>query len=387
MPAPSSAYLNKNINTISASGQQVANNRAIITDEKEVLKYRFWLDELLLTKDADGNDGFTGLVVEGSFAHSMHSTARIGSLRTNINSATHLNFTDAGLHTKGTCSIGVPYSEFGEGVKVLINWRTAFYVPGDGLKLRYRINGGNWNEYFVSGVLPQNETGSLLAGLNDAGGIQPSSLVDVQALHVNAEGTYTSNTTSFVVPQPSTIMAYGSYASNAYSNYISNNGRMLLYFSTFDLEIGSEVYTNQFGNINAAAGFYSNDSFWIKVEMVGDAWNQKAVITSAGSVGTWGSDDPATPAQTYPVTFMGIAILGMSGGRTWQQVCSNPAYLQEYNCHVVASNQRYVTAASQSAEPIANAIYYTSETEFVVIQNGYITNYGNCNDGIIIEDL
>lgn len=386
MAVPQSAYLNKNINTISATGQQVANNRAIITDEKEVLKNRFWLDDLLLTKDSDGNDGFTGLVIPDSFAYNMHNPARIGSLRTNINSATHLNFTDAGLHCKGTCSIGVPYSEFGEGVKVMISWRTAYYVPADALKLRYRINGGNWNEYFVSGVLPQNETGSLLAGLNDAGGIPPASLVDVQALHINSEGTFASNTTSFVVPQPSTVMGYGAYASNAYNNYMANS-RTTLYFSTFGLESGTEVFTNASATIKASAGFYSNDSFWIKVELVGDSFNQKAVITSSGTVGNWGADDPATPIATFPVTFLGTAILGMSGGRTWQMVCSNPAFLQEYNCHVVAATQRYVQTASTAGEAIPNGIYYTSQTEFIVVQNGYRTNDGNCSDGIIIEDL
>lgn len=100
MAAPQNAYLGKNINTIH-NGQTVSTSRAILQAEKQILRQRFFIDELLLTKDSDGNDGFVGLVSEDNRNYYMHNTTKLGSIRSFVNGRTHYTHVDAGLNTLG----------------------------------------------------------------------------------------------------------------------------------------------------------------------------------------------------------------------------------------------------------------------------------------------
>ncbi|MCX2474087.1 hypothetical protein OQZ33_07075 [Pedobacter sp. MC2016-05] len=143
MAAPSSSFLNKNIHTINASGQQVGNSRAIPNDTPEVLKKRFYLDDLLITKDSDGNEGFTGLVNFNGANYKYHNPNRMGSLRS-FNGDYQCNYTDAGLNTFAHAKVSETITTPANRIKLLTNFKSSFYDNSTLRGYQWRAIGGTW---------------------------------------------------------------------------------------------------------------------------------------------------------------------------------------------------------------------------------------------------
>lgn len=383
MSAPQSAYSTKTFELHNVGVVKYENLIALKLLEYGVdTKALFYLDLLFIVQN--GLDvGFIGAMRIGGGKEILHNTARWSKGRLKDGSGNvYIMLNDAGLNTLGICSLGTPYTEFGSGVKVIITYKTAYYVDTDGLKLRYQINGGAWSEYFVSGNIDRENEGSFLAGINDAGGINPGDQISVQALNINDEGTFSSEIQSFIVPKPSLIMSSGTFGSTAYANFSSNINRATYYFSELSLEVGTRMFVNESETVNAQPGYYANDDIWIKTAIQGAGTPEEyCIIVSSGTVGSWDSEDPATPATMQPITF--VATGGITGNRDWVWTCANMQFAIPYSCYLVIDTKRYVTTNSPLGEPVADGIYYLDSFNFIVIKNGYKTNDGNCNDGII----
>jgi hypothetical protein len=197
MAAPSTAYLNKNINTISSTGQQVANSRAIPTDDATTLKLRFHLDSLLITKDADGNEGFTGLVDVSGVNYKMHNTGRIGSLRAFNNGESQVNYTDAGLNTLATAGIIDIFNRATNYFKVHTQFKSSFYDNSTQRGYQYRVNGGAWESYTTSStIIPANTSIDPLEIVTTAYETMPAN-IELRPWVTNPEGTFIGEAISF----------------------------------------------------------------------------------------------------------------------------------------------------------------------------------------------
>ncbi|RZJ82567.1 MAG: hypothetical protein EOO47_00015 [Flavobacterium sp.] len=200
MAAPSTAYLNKNINTISSTGQQVGNSRAVITDDATTLKQRFYLDDLLITKDADGVEGFTGLVNVNGIYYKMHNTSRIGSLRS-YKFGEQVNYTDAGLNTLAFAELITIKNTTANRIVLEYLLKSAYYDGTTNYGIQIKPNGtSTWYDYPTYATQAANittQTDRIFGTAYDT-----EILVNMRLFATNPEGTYYSDVINVTLTPP-----------------------------------------------------------------------------------------------------------------------------------------------------------------------------------------
>ena len=370
MAAPTEAYTG-----LSLYQNDCEHSIAKLDTDYDTMKLRFYLDEVVGTKE-----GVVGLVDPSGIKAQFHNlTTRQGKGRF----GNYVALNDGGLHTKGNLAIGELSTDVNLGILVPISYKNAFYVQSDGIKLRYRINSDpTWIESFVKNASPEAEESSFVAGLNSiSGGLVPNTLVYIEAQNINAEGVRTSAQQSITLPYPSSLMSYGSVASEAYTNYKADTSVAQRYFSTYGIEIGTLVYANSGGFINVSAGYYANSDFWIQVALTAGP-DVKSQIIAAGQVPNWPSSDPQVPPTQVAFNFI-------------HKEASSPMTRWTIGCNRVGTDDGFPTTAYRSSADnkfyqeiglstlVSDAYYYTGTNEFLIIVNGTQVGYGNCETGPI----
>lgn len=271
MAAPSTSFLTKNINTISASGQHVINNRAIITDTEEILKDRFYLDDLLIAKDADGNDGFSGLCTIGSFNYSMHSTARIGSLR-RYKTSEQVNFTDAGLNTKGRAInlTGDSALEIG-GVKFDATYLPAYYI-GVSVFFQYKKwSDSAWIDGGIVRYVPAKDSyfeDDRFWNLDsEYPNIKAGDIFDIRLKVSNSEGDTYTETASIVIKPYAIKMKFGTSPADAFNS----NTLIDVYPSTRIIDLNTVLYEDVQMQQPYVGGYFiaPESNLWYRVDING----------------------------------------------------------------------------------------------------------------------
>lgn len=348
---------------------------AKLDTDYDTMKLRFYLDDVVATKE-----GVVGCVTSGGVNEQMHNmTTRKGKGR--VGNLILLN--DGGLNTLGTVSLGTVSFDIVNGIILPITYRNAYYVDGDAIKVRYKKNSDTiWTEYFVKGNTPKAEFTVFNGTLTSVSGdLSPNDLVYIQIQTINAEGTFTSSTATITLPYPSLVMAYGGYASTAFSNYGSNTDKAIRYFSEYDVAVGVFVSDDEDGFINLPAGYYANTDFWMKVELNTDPM-PKSVITKIGAIGTWDTGDPST-ADYGTVTWYhrGTPI------ENWATSCaliSADGSNTPVTIYYKYSNDRWYNDTTLTTLA-TDGNYYTDKTHFQVIVSGQYIGDGDCTGGPIIE--
>jgi len=370
MAAPASAYLNKNINTISATGQQVANSRAIPNDLEGELKNRFYLDKLLITRDSDGDEGFTGLVYLDGDNYFHHSTSRIGSLRS-FNNGVMCNYTDAGLNTTGHVTVQLD-KVTQNGVLLNLTAKSAWYVITDD----WGIEGAASAGYAIPAGGIQETKQFLIQG------VVTGQQYDFTAYNQNVEGRYIGHSGFITIGRASITLASGSYGSTAWQNFTGGYD-----IGTYYLNIGSDskIFTNEAGTLKPPAGYYADGSMWYFV-------NADGVISLSGSINDWNSDDPL-----FIPPYLEMRYLAYSSG-DYTSTCSflaRPDYIHDTANDVVLWKNtidgklyKYTGVAVVQNTLADYGIYYTSSGSYAgmeLIQNGAVVQTGNCTDGLAVS--
>lgn len=111
---------------------------------------------------------------------------------------------------------------------------------------------------------------------------------------------------------------------------------------------------------------------------VKDVWNDVNgnFVIELGQNGIVTVDN--TPETWNPVTFLAVATF--TGSRTWEWTCININNTQPFTCESSTKTGRFVMTNNRST-PIGDAFYFTSQTDFSRIVNGYRTGDYNCNTG------
>jgi|GEM_PF-1172588 len=391
MAAPASAYLNKNINTISATGQQVANYRAIPTDSPEVLKDRFYLDAFLTTKDADGNEGFSGLCTVNGVNSVYHRTDRIGSLRVNNNGQTQQNYVDAGLNTLAP-PIGLPTLTNGVGayINLVATFKSAWYLNTTPI-IRYRIQGEpNWNETQLD-VIPSGGVTVARSRKMIWQNLTTNQTIELQSINRNDEGDMYSAVNVLNISNRQYI--YNVYMTDACGNPSSTFGQIRT--SDYTLAIGAEV--------NGSGGLVFEGAHFV-VSPDGDGSDGQDIAGVEGLVYTmsnqaggsfkiterkplnWCNTNP--PIPTYTVYTFKYRTNVYTQGCTFLN--QNPNTNNEIKVYYSTLTGRYHDSPPSSVNDTnytPNGLYYTSNTDFQRFTNGYQTGQGNCTDGIYAETI
>lgn len=348
------------------------------------MKLHFYLDALLCTGDDPATATFIGLIINNpsSVNYKYHSTSRHFNVKVNIGGVEYVVLNDAGLNTLGTCSVGSLSASIAAGLIVPITYRTAYYVDTDGINIKYKKNGDTvWTSYSAKGSTPKKEYGTFNKGLTSlTSSLAPNDLVYVKVEHVNAEGTFTSEQVSLTLPYPSLVMAYGGYASTAFTNFGNNTDKGIRYFSAYEIVVGTAIYDNSTGYITLPAGYYACASFWIKVEMNADP-EPKSVVTKIGDIDTWDTGDPSTPTGYGTHNFIHFD----SPASHWATACAllsgyagDPVTLYQSTTNSLFYTNTGLTTLATDGN------YYTDSSNFIVLQAGQNVGSGDCVNGPII---
>ena len=192
MSAPNEAFLTPKLNTYNSVLTQ--HYRAILTDSKEILKERFYLDDLLITKDGSGDNGFVGLVKVDGDNYQFHHPIRIGTIKL-YNSGVQTTYTDAGLNTLANISTPQPVLE-GTGLQTILT--PAYYVVPSIIYLYSKNTGGSTYNLVAEQTITGN-TQQTIYFTTDL----PTDEQDWYVEVTNDEGTISSDSNRFTVTSDS----------------------------------------------------------------------------------------------------------------------------------------------------------------------------------------
>ena len=370
MAAPSSAYFNPTLGSYLSNTTE--HQRAIPNVDEATLKSRFYLDHLILSVDANLNEGFTGMCNVGSYAYTMHSNLRLGSFGNDANTRA---FWDAGLNTLGEAFISSYTSSIAYGLLVTIQVKTAYYVPTTAWGFRFRLagSGAAWGFANVSEYVGEN---TVKIGSTSTNQYNVGDVIEVQPYNVNDEGTFYQTADLITVTRPSIEMVGAAlYASWAVE---PNYSRGTYYSDSFSLD--SYMFTGVNTPQVAPQGYYQIPSLqsWVYVDGSG-------LITNGGAIGQWADGDPAQYQRFTPIPFVGSAPI--SGNKSWEFYCENTNLLQPFTAYLDNNTGKYVASNNNNGfDWLTASYYYVSNTQFMEIINGDKISDGYCNGGVVIEN-
>lgn len=377
--APASAYLILTFNTYKTG--LVLHSRAIPTDDKATLLDRFYLDELFISIDGDGGQGFTGICYPSTFNYDMHNPNRIGAGRHKDG----VMFLDAGLNTLGITDTPTVINKQSGAHSFSGFFKSSYYNQTTAHHFRVkRIVGGtpNFNQVYSFGVMNRNTSATKTGTTNpntfdfDAG-----DYIEFNSELTNEEGTYSSNIVSFTVePRVYTATFNSSYASYACNNTHSSTS-VTVYVSNWKLGDGVNLYADLGMADVVDPGFYSINDRWYEVEadfMLG------SFITDQDDCGVWRSSDPAwiPPYQTKSWIHYETTLMGSGEGCFTIDVSGTLEPKTTYRN--LNNNKHYATSAGAIAEGVSgyadNGFYFESGgvATWIEIMNGVQVDAGSC---------
>ena len=379
MAAPASAYLVPTFNTYKTG--LVLHSRAIPTDEKATLLDRFYLDELFISVDGSGGQGFTGICYPSTFNYGMHNSNRIGAGRHKDG----VMYLDAGLNTLGYSSTPEVLNKQSGSHSFSGFFKSSYYNQTTAHHFRVkRLVGGSpdFNQVVSFGTMKRNtsanKTGTTIPTVFD---FDAGDLIEFTSEIVNEEGTYTSSAVTFYVePRQYSAIFNSSYASYACNNTHSSSA-VTVYVSNWKLSSGVTIYDDLGMADVVSPGFYSIDGRWYEVEadfMLGSH------IVDQDDCGVWRSSDPAwiPPYETknwihYETTLMG-------SGAGCYLIDSMGTLNPETTYKNINNNKHYSTTAAAIAEGTSgyadNGFYFEAGgiSTWIEIMDGVQVDNGSC---------
>lgn len=284
MAAPIGAYRNKSL-FMNKSGVDYEHMTAILQEGDQVMKERFYLDELFVLRLEDGTDGVIGMVGEGSENEKMHSlTTRGGVGRAYKGGRVVRMLNDAGLNTLGRVSNMVFTSNSVGNISFQGLFKSSYYNDTTAHSLDYKVNNQAWVSIAI-GFMAQNTEQVRSRALNPLALIKSGDTISIKGVLTNEEGTNESTVISAIVTANVISAMYGSPASTA-SNPITMYAKEAHTFTAF-------YYDEQCLN-PVADNYYVFGGYWYQM--------QGGIIVAEGEAkaGSWPSGDPANPS-TEPV--------------------------------------------------------------------------------------
>lgn len=305
MSAPLSAFRNKTLKA--TSGSNTIDCLVAIPDEtKEVLKARFYLDEILAVDEYDsaGNRiaGFIGACYVGSQNHAMHNANRRFTLDATRDGQMDF-FNDAGLNTLGTANwTDVPLVQYANYIIIPSAFISAYWVDSNaagerslGYQIRKFVSGQgpdvNWLEFTI-GSLPRNsqriENVTLMHYIPV---FEEGDSLEARAFIKNAEGTFYSPILGFNVNEQLEMYRVR-HGSGATCSGGGNNVEIII----------TEPYTHIYKGVDQNGALIPADSGWYFGHYTNAQQREQWLVGSNGLV-TSKSNCPADPIPDPDLNF------------------------------------------------------------------------------------
>lgn len=286
------------------SGVDYEHLTAILQEGNQVMKERFYLDELFVLRLEDGTDGVIGMVAEGSENEKMHNlNTRGGVGRAYKGGRVVRMLNDAGLNTKGSA-----YSDPSDGIRVdsdSIKFEviSAYYVDTTRTRIYYKLNSDYLLYYDSNTIYPQG-TRTEVTATNPFNGLVVGQLLELKAVITNNEGDSDVQLPSRIV-QPTAPVAsryntmWPSYAFNNTNETTIKN----IMFTQHPVSVGGNVLFSPPASISDNfSGYYiinvSGVDKWIKVFKTGQDYEIE--MMGICELGGYPAGDPG---NNYPMPF------------------------------------------------------------------------------------
>lgn len=272
MAAPNSAYNGRSLND-QKDNIIIHHQEANITDTIEILKQRFYLDDVFINQK-DGVSGFIGCCYAGSFNYMMHNPTRLGSLAKyrettsgNGNWKSYKLFNDAGLNTLGIGELSAIVNAFSNKVQVTANYYSAFYLNSYALGIEYKKESDTiWQTAMEESGAEIPDNGSLLNKTFNfiPEGFEKDDVIYIRARIQNDEGIFNLGTILSKVVKDRTLfyscILKGTSCASAGNNvsvFMSDNDQASLpSVPDQSTDTGIYFYRDEFQTVPATAGWY-----------------------------------------------------------------------------------------------------------------------------------
>ncbi|WP_316841304.1 hypothetical protein [Pedobacter gandavensis] len=250
-----------------------------LSEYGDKIKEKFYIDELLVIDDQQGNKAFLGMVkdIPGSLNYRMHATKRQFKQQlvpSDINQP-YIVMNDAGLNTLAFTSDVLDYKVQFDVFFAKYSYKSAYYVNTSSYGLEYRKNEGSgygpW-QLVNQGYIPEKEVRNEISNtvyFTDNLGLNGGTTVEFRGITVNEEGEFrTESTVVKLTDKPIQLTYDGDRAQNSCVLANDSNNMDTYWIATRNILANGTtiIYTDANRGGVAPAGFYSNKEFWCKVE-------------------------------------------------------------------------------------------------------------------------
>lgn len=199
MAAPIGAYRNKSL-FMNKSGVDYEHLTAILQEGDQVMKERFYLDELFVLRLEDGTDGVIGMVAEGSANEAMHNlTTRGGVGRAYKGGRVVRMLNDAGLNTLGTGYVNSVEYRWATDMGLNNSYFASYYNSTSNVGIRYKLATGSiWTTIMFDRGMSQQQSITDLFEFPITGR-NTGDVIEVQPININEEGVFYGSSTNIIL--------------------------------------------------------------------------------------------------------------------------------------------------------------------------------------------